>query len=40
VSGEGGGLGIINVKLFNLALLSKWIWRLGSRWFMEGGVTI
>jgi len=28
-----GGLGVINVKDFNLALLNKWIWRLG---FNEG----
>jgi len=27
---EFGGLGIINPKLFNLTLLGKWIWRLGS----------
>jgi len=25
-----GGLGVIDVRLFNLALLGKWIWRLGS----------
>jgi len=30
-----GGLGVINVKDFNLALLSKWISRLGSN---EGGL--
>ncbi|XP_068475151.1 uncharacterized mitochondrial protein AtMg00310-like [Phaseolus vulgaris] len=27
---EFGGLGIIDLRLFNLALLGKWIWRLGS----------
>jgi len=27
---EFGGLGIIDTKMFNLALLRKWIWRLGS----------
>ena len=32
---EFGGLGIIDPKLFNLALLGKWIWRLGSA---EGGL--
>ena len=25
-----GGLGIIDLRLFNLALLGKWIWRLGT----------
>jgi len=30
-----GGLGIIDPKLFNLALLGKWIWRLGSE---KGGL--
>ena len=25
-----GGLGVIDVRLFNLALLGKWIWRMGS----------
>jgi len=29
-SREAGGLGIINVRQFNLALLRKWIWRLNS----------
>jgi len=32
---EFGGLGIIDPKLFNLTLLGKWIWRLGSD---EGGL--
>ena len=32
---EAGRLGIINIKLFNLALLSKWIWQLGSN---KGGL--
>jgi len=27
---EFGGLGITDLRLFNLALLGKWIWRLGS----------
>ena len=27
---EFGGFGIIDMRLFNLALLGKWIWRLGS----------
>ena len=30
-----GGLGIINLRLFNLALLGKWIWRLGTN---KGGL--
>jgi len=29
-SREVGSLSIINIKLFNVALLGKWIWRLGS----------
>jgi len=28
MSREAGCLDIINVRLFNLALLEKWIWRL------------
>jgi len=32
---EFGGLGIVDLKLFNLALLGKWIWRLGSD---KGGI--
>jgi len=34
-SREGGELGVVNIKFFNLALLDKWIWRLGSN---EGGM--
>ena len=30
VSLASWGLGIIDLKFFNLALLGKWIWRLGS----------
>jgi len=26
--GEAGGLGILNLRFFNAALLGKWIWRL------------
>jgi len=29
-SRDVGNLGVINTKLFNIALLGKWIWRLGS----------
>jgi len=33
---EAGGLGVINIKPFNIALLGKWIWRMsyskGSLW--------
>jgi len=32
---KGGGFGVVNIKDFNSALLSKWIWRLGSN---EGGL--
>jgi len=32
---EVGGLGIIDLRTFNLALLGKWIWRLGSN---KGGL--
>jgi len=34
-SKDGGGLGIINIRSFNIALLGKWIWRLNSD---EGGL--
>jgi len=27
---EAGGLGILNFRLFNVALLGKWIWHMGS----------
>ena len=27
---EDGGLGVLDLRIFNLALLEKWIWRLGS----------
>ena len=30
-----GGLGVINIKFFNIALLGKWIWRLD---FSKGGM--
>jgi len=26
---RGGGLGMVNIRRFNIALLGKWIWRLG-----------
>jgi len=29
-SRESGGLGVVNIKDFNSALLGKWVWRLGS----------
>jgi len=29
-SRDVGGLGIIDIKVFNMALLGKWIWWLGS----------
>jgi len=29
-SRESRGLGIIDLRIFNLTLLGKWIWRLGS----------
>jgi len=32
---EKGGLGVVNIKDFNLALMGKWIWQLGS---FEGGL--
>ena len=27
---EVGGLGVINIKLFNVSLLGNWIWKLGN----------
>jgi len=32
---EADGLGILSLRLFNVALLEKWIWRLGSN---KGGL--
>jgi len=32
---EAGGLAIIDLKVFNIALLGKWIWRLGTK---KGGL--
>jgi len=29
-SKDKGGLGVIDIRKFNLALLGKWIWRLKS----------
>jgi len=29
-SRDVGGLGVINIKFFNVDLLGKWIWRMGS----------
>lgn len=36
-SKEGGGLGVKNTRLFNIALLEKWLWRIRTKniglWF-------
>jgi len=34
-SREADGLGIIDLKVFSIALLGKWIWRLGTN---KGGL--
>jgi len=40
-SKEEGGLGIMNVRQFNLALMGKWIWRLKTETgVVEGGIGI